>query len=236
MHVALRSTLLQRNETGIAALLLLFAMSAFAVLGVGALSTSLGSAPAGKTFALFKSVSEDTLLKFIAPLVAPNAWKTDNAQGSYQFTLPVIVPETGGEEGGSTASWHAIDEIPGMAVCCESRAGVCNERHVPTGGTRITDWTPGTSDAMWLSFDLASAADAAATDTTKAEVVTATVTSSSSAPAVEGETVACQLEWDDAVIAKGTAVLHAQPRGDTPGSGVSTQSVAGSMRFAVKTQ
>lgn len=234
MKFAPHPSFLCHRQDGIASLLLLFAMSSFAVLGIGALSTSLGSAPAGKTFRLFTSVQEEALLKFIAPVVAPNAWKTENANGSYQFSMPVIVPETGGEEGGSTASWHAIDEIPGMAVCCESRTGVCNQRHVPGGGAPITDWTPGGSDAMWLALDLASRADATA-DANNAEIVTATVTSSTKA-AVEGEAVACQLEWDGAVIAKGTALLRAQPRADGSGSGVSAQTVSGSMRLAVKTQ
>ena len=221
------------DDRGIASLLLLFSMSAFAVLGVGALSTTLGSAPAGKTFTLFRAIPQDALLKFVAPMVVPNDWRTEGAQGSYQFQLPVIVPETGSEESGSTAAWHAMSDVPGMAVCCESRAGVCNARLVPAGGAPISDWTPGADDAMRLSFDLSSTPDAHA-DAPAGDTVTATVTATASAPLAEATALACQLEWDGAVIAKGTAYLRQVPRDG--GSGPASSSVQGTMTLAVKTK
>jgi hypothetical protein len=218
-------------QRGIASILLLFAMSAFAVLSIGALSTNLGSAAAGQTFSLFRSMPEDAMLKFVAPLVVPNDWRTENAHGSYQFTLPVIVPETGSEERGTTSSWHVMNEIPGMALCCESRSGACNERHLALGAPPIADWTPGTDDTLRLAFDLASTPDTAAQES-KGDVVTATVTSGT--PVAEGSAVACQLEWDGAVIAKGTAVLRQIAR---DGADIaSSKAVAGSMAIQVKTK
>jgi hypothetical protein len=219
------------TDRGIASILLLFAMSAFAVLAIGALSTNLGSAAAGKTFSLFRSMPEDAMLKFVAPLVVPNEWRTENAQGSYQFTLPVIVPETGGEERGTTSSWHVMNEIPGMALCCESRSGACNERQLALGGPPIADWTPRADDTLRLAFDLASTPDTA-TQESKGDVVTATVMSG--AAAADGTAVACQLEWDGAVIAKGTAVLRQIAR---DGADVAwSKAVAGSMTIQVKTK
>ena len=224
----------RHRERGVASLVLLFSMSAFAVLGIGALSTSLGSAPAGKTFSLFRAIPQDALLKFVAPMVVPNDWRTEGAQGSYQFQLPVLVPETGSEEAGSTSAWHAMSEVPGMAVCCESRAGICNARLVPAGGAPISDWTPGADDALRLSFDLASQPDANTSDANTGDLVTATVTATPSAPPENATTLACQLEWDGAVIAKGTAHLRQVPRDG--GNSVASSSVEGTMTLAVKTK
>jgi hypothetical protein len=224
----------RRQESGVASLLLLFSMSAFTVLGVGELSTSLGSAPAGKTFSLFRAMPHEALLKFVAPMVVPNDWRTEGAQGSYQFQLPVLVPQTGSEESGSTSAWHTMSEVPGMAVCCESRAGICNARNVPVGGAPISDWTPGTDDAMRLSFDLSSRPDAQVADAPAGDTVTATVTATASAPPTDATALACQLEWDGAVIAKGTAFLRQVPRDG--GNGVTSSSVEGTMTLAVKTK
>jgi hypothetical protein len=219
------------GDAGIATILLLFAISAFAVLTIGALSTSLGSAVAGQTFRVFRSMPREAMLEFVAPLVVPNDWRSENAKGSYRFTLPVIVPETGGEDSGSTAAWHAIEEIPGVAVCCESRGGACSQRLAPSGGAPIADWIPGADDALRLSFDLATTPDAS-TATSDGDVVTATVTSGTAA--AEGTAVACQLEWDGAVIAKGTAVLRQVDRDGADAA--SSKAVAGSMTIQVKTK
>ena len=217
------------RERGVAALLLLSAMSAFAVLGVAALTTGLGGAVEGRAFSIFQTISRDALTHFIAPLVVPNTWRAEGVQGSYQFQLPVVVPETGGDESGATSSWHEITEVPGMAVCCEGRAGACVERYLPTGGARIADWNPGPDDALRLSFDLTSRPDA---DASKGDMVTATVRSAGSA--VEGSSLACQLEFDGAVIAKGTAVLRQEPR--QADSSLTTELVVGTMTLAVRTR
>src|SRR4051794_32132923 len=110
-----------RPEHGIAALLLLFAMSAFSVLGIAALTTGLGTAPPQATFSIFQGVAEGLLTKFMAPLVVPNEWRVQGGNGSYAFQLPVLVPDGGGEPDGSTAAWHVMgeSEVPGLEVCCE---------------------------------------------------------------------------------------------------------------------
>ena len=205
-------------------MLLLFAMSAFSVLAVGALTTALSSAREGQTFSIFRSVAEDVLTKYVAEMVVPNDWRTEGEAGSYQFQLPILVPENGDEDTGAPAAWHPIAEVPTLAVCCETRAGVCSGRGEGSGEPRATDWTPGTDDALWLAFELSSRADPAATD--NASIVTARV---SSATAVDSASVTCQLEFDGAVIAKGSAQLQRQ-------DGSSSPQVGGLMRFAVKTK
>src|SRR5688572_15601639 len=127
----------EHHDRGIAAVILLFAMSAFSVLSIGALTTGLGSAPPGRTFAIFHSIPHEALTKFVTPLVVPNDWRSQGQTGSFQFQLPVLVPETGNKDSGSSAAWHAMDEIPGVAVCCEARAGVCAQRNESSGGARI---------------------------------------------------------------------------------------------------
>jgi hypothetical protein len=209
------------NERGVAALLILFAMSAFSVLAVGALTTALGSASAGQTFSIFRSVSEDVLTKYVADMVVPNDWRIEGESGSYRFQLPVLVPENGEEDMGAPAAWHPIAEVPTLAVCCEARPGVCNERGAATGET-VQDWAPGTDDALWLAFELSSQADPNATD--GGSIVTARV---SPATAVDGASVTCQLEFDGSVIAKGSAQLQRQ---------AGSAQVGGTMRFAVKTR
>ena len=222
-----------RQEAGIAAILLLFAMSSFAVLTIGALSTGLGAAAAGKAFTLFRSMPEDAFLKFVAPLVVPEDWRTENAKGAYAFTLPVIVPETGADENGSTSAWHTMTEVPGMAVCCEARAGACNDRHRAGGGAPVVDWIPGADDALRMSFVLESRPDAAL-DPARGDMVTATVTSAPAGGTTEDAAVACQLEWDGAVIARGTALLRQVARDG--GTSVAGKAVAGSMSIQVKTK
>jgi len=222
------------DDRGMASLFLLFAMSAFSVLSVAALSTTLGSAPDGKTFSIFRSIPQDSLTKFVAPMAVPNGWRTDGASGSFQFQLPVIVPETGTEETGATAAWHAMTEVPGMSVCCEERPGVCSQRTAIGGGAPVEDWTPGADDAQWLSFDLSSQSDTATAgaDAVQGDIVIATVTSP--ARPIDAPTMSCQLEFDGAVIAKGTAALQQAPRQD--GSGLPTPTVSGAMTFAVRTR
>jgi hypothetical protein len=219
------------GERGVASVLLLFAMSAFSVMSVAALTTGLGSAPTGQTFGIFRRIPDEALTKFVADMVVPNDWRAQGTTGSYQFQLPVLVPETAGEENGASAAWHAMTDVPGLEVCCESQAGVCAERKVPSGGAAITDWNPTADDAMWMSFDLASRADASH-DPAKGDLVTATV--STSTDGADGSPMSCQLEFDDIVVAKGTARLRQVPRED--GSGLSAEVVAGSMTLAVRTK
>ena len=222
------------GERGIASVILLFAMSAFSVLSVAALSTGLGSQPAGKTFSIFRSIPQEALTKFVASIVVPNDWKAEGSSGSYQFQLPVVVPEGGGADQGSSAAWHTMAEIPGMAVCCEARAGVCAERNEASGGARIVDWTPGSDDALRLSFDLASRPDPDASAGGRGDLVTATVRSGVSGTPSDAAAVSCQLEFEGAVIAKGTAMLRQAARDDD--STLPTPRVTGSMAFAVKTK
>ena len=214
------------SERGIAALLILFAMSAFSVLAVAALTTALGAAPEGRTFSIFRSLSEDALTKYVSEMVIPNDWRVEGTAGSFQFQLPVLVPENGGEDIGAPAAWHPIAEVPSLAVCCEARPGVCSGRAEASGDRALADWTPGTNDALWMAFELSSRRDPASAD--NGSIVTARVSPSA---AVDEAAVTCQLEFDGAVIAKGSAQLQQQPRADGSGSDVS-----GTLRFAVKTQ
>ncbi len=216
------------DERGIAAVLLLFALSAFSALGVAGLTTALGSAPEGSTFSVFRAIPQDTLTRFAADIAVPNAWRTTGATGSFQFQLPVIVPETAGEESGTSAAWHAMTEVPGLSVCCESQAGVCGQRNAGNGEPAIANWTPGADDALWMSFELASRRDTSATD--NGDTVTATVSQAAASQAPAGSSaVSCQLEFKGMVIAKGAAHLAQVAKAD--GSGVGT---AGTMRLAVR--
>jgi hypothetical protein len=222
------------GERGIAAVLLLFAMSAFSVMSVAALTTGIGSAPAGKTFGIFRTLPHDSLTKYVADMVVPNDWRTQGADGSYQFQLPVLVPETAGEENGASAAWHAMTDVPGLEVCCESKAGVCAERKVISSGVSIADWNPSVDDASWMSFDLTSRPDAPAGEPAIGELVIATVSASSESVPADVVPMSCQLEFDDVVVAKGTAHLRQVPRED--GSGFTAEIVAGSMTLAVRTR
>ena len=218
------------DERGIVAILLLFALSAFSVLGVAGLSTALGSAPEGQTFNIFRSIPQDSLTRFAADMAVPNAWRSAGASGSFQFQLPVLVPEMAGEERGASAAYHAMNEVPGLSICCESQAGVCGQRNAGSGGPAIAGWTPGTDDALWMSFELASRRDTSATD--NGDTVTATVSQAAASQAPAGSSaVACQLEFKGVVIAKGAAQLAQVAKAD--GSGLGT---AGTMRLAVRTK
>ena len=219
----------RRGERGIVAVLLLFAMSAFAVLGIAGLTTGLGAAPSGRTFSILRSVPQGALTQFIAPMVVPNDWRTQGESGSYQFQLPVIVPEMEGDGTGATSAWHALTEVPGMALCCDAGTGVCSRRLVADGGEPIEDWTPGPDDTLRLSFDLTSRPDS---DPEKGDVVTATVTPASTS--VEGSPIACQLEFDGGVIAKGAAVLRLEPRQES--SALATGRVEGTLTLVIRTR
>jgi hypothetical protein len=220
------------NDRGLASLLLLFAMSAFSVLSVAALSTTLSSAPDGKTFSIFRSIPQDSLTKFVAPMAVPNDWRNQGTTGSFQFQLPVIVPETGAEEQGASAAWHPMNEVPGMSVCCEERPGVCSQRTAIDGGVPIEGWTPGTDDALWLSFDLSSEPDPDLSDAGQGDIVIATVTAP--ARSIDAPTMSCQLEFNGAVVAAGTAALEQVSRESA--SGLATPKVIGAMTLAVRTR
>jgi hypothetical protein len=227
MHdTALRNT---SSERGVAPVLLLFAMSAFSVLSVASLTTPLGSAPAGQTFGILKAMPEEALTKYVAQLVVPRDWREAGQSGTLRFQLPVLVPDNGGTDIGSSAAWHTMTEVPGLAVCCEARPGVCARRTEGTSAPAIIDWTPRTDDTLAMSFDLASRPD----DSTPAaaDLVTATKRTAEAAAIADGTTVACQLEFDGQVIAKGIAHLQQTSR-----SGTTTQSVAGTLHLQVKTK
>ena len=218
----------RNDERGIVAVLLLFALSAFSVLGVAGLTTALGTAPEGQTFNIFRSIPQDALTRFAADMEVPNAWRAEGAGGSFQFQLPVLVPEMAGEERGASSAWHAMTEVPGLSVCCESQAGVCGQRNAGNGEPAIANWTPGADDALWMSFELASRRDTSATD--NGDTVTATVSQAAASQAPAGSSaVSCQLEFKGMVIAKGAAHLAQVAKAD--GSGVGT---AGTMRLAVR--
>ena len=77
---------------------------------------------------------------------------------------------------------------------------------------------------MWMAFELSSHPDPASSD--NGTLVTARV---SPAADVDGATVTCQLEFDGAIIAKGSAALQQSARDGSTGTRVN-----GTMRFAVK--
>ena len=114
-----------------------------------------------------------------------------------------------------------------LAGVCEARPGACGGRAEANGDNAIVDWTPEAADAMWMAFELSSRPNPAAAD--GGSIVTARV---APAATVEGSAITCQLEFDGAVIAKGSAQLQQLPRAD----GASGTQVGGTMRFAVKTQ
>jgi hypothetical protein len=218
-----------RDDRGIAVLLLLFAMSAFSVLGVAALTTDLGAAPPGQSFSIFRGVADGSLTKFVAPMVVPNAWRVQGGNGSYAFQLPVFVPETSGDPSQSTAAWHVMSEseVPGLEVCCESRAGACAQRRMGEQTAHIEDWSPGADDALRLSLNVTTRPDATAQN----DSVLATVMSGA-AVAADGAPIACQLELHRAVIGKGTAYLRQTPRQD--GSALGTDLIEGRFDIAVR--
>jgi hypothetical protein len=212
--------------------LLLFAMSAFSVLGIAAVTNRVGDAPAGTSYDILSGVREGDLTKFVAPLVVPNTWRSEGGKGSYAFKLPVLVPDNASESSGSTASWHAMSdsEVPGMSVCCEAQPGVCSGRGAANGEATVTDWNPGADDARWVSVDLANQPDSSG----KTDLVTATLLAASREAASDTTAVSCQLEFRGAIIAKGFAHLRNFARQD--GSELPTDVVQGTMDIAVRTK
>jgi hypothetical protein len=216
-----------RNDRGIASVLLLFAMSAFSVLGVAALTTNLADAPSGKTFRVLTGMEQDNQTKFVAPITVPDSWRLKAGDGVYAFQLPVIVPETGNEESGATAAWHTMteSEVPGLTVCCATRGDACRQRKA---GSEIADWTPSANDTRWLSLRLATRPDSAG----KTDLITATILSAASNAEADTSTISCQLEFQDAIVAKGTAYLRQVPRQQV--SAVPTDLVEGTLNLAVR--
>ena len=220
------------HQRGVASVLLLFAMSAFSVIGIATLAKYVGVQQSGSIFTLFRGVEDRSTTRFVAPIVVPNSWRVQESGGTYAFQLPVLVPENGNEDTGSTAVWHSMSdsEVPGMAVCCESRAGICSNRNRANGVAEIVDWTPGSDDAQWLSLKLGSQPDADA----KSDLITATVLAAAATANPDGTPIACQLEFKGTVIAKGMAHLRQVPRQD--GLNLPTDTVEGSFDIAVRTK
>jgi hypothetical protein len=121
-------------------------------------------------------------------------------------------------------------DVPGLSVCCESRSGACSQRTGENGAMKIVDWTPATDDARWLSFDLDSQPDLNA----KADVITATVVAAAAEMSGDATPIACQLEYQGNVIAKGLAHLRQQPR--TDGLTLRSDKVEGTLHIAVRTK
>ena len=228
------SLLLHRQDRGVASLLLLFAMSAFSVLGITAMTTTLMDAPAGTSLPVMRGVhDQSSLTRFVgSPVTVPEAWRADGGSGSHTFELGVLVPQDANEDGGASAAQHSMNasEVPGLSVCCESRSGACSQRRSENGAAQIVDWTPGTDNARWMSFGLDSGADANA----KADVITATVLAAVAGTKGDATPIACQLEHQGNVIAKGIVHLRQQPRAD--GLTLRTDKVEGTLDLAVRTK
>jgi hypothetical protein len=217
------------GERGAAALLLLFAMSAFSVLGLAAFTSGVGGAQPGQVFNIFTGQREGMTTKFVAPFVVPNAWRVEGANGSYSFDLPVMVPENGNEETAATSAWHPMteSEVPGVEVCCETTPGVCAQRK---RSEPVEDWTPTADNALQLSLRIASHADSKSNK----DQVLATVIGAAEQPAPDASAVSCQLEFHGKVIAKGMAHLRQTPRQD--GSDLLTDVVEGTFDIAARAQ
>jgi len=217
------------DERGAAALLLLFAMSAFSVLGLAAFTSGVGAAHSGDVFNIFTGQRDGTTTKFVAPFVVPNAWRVEGANGSYSFDLPVMVPENGNEQSAATSAWHPMtdSEVPGVEVCCETTPGVCAQRKRTEP---VEDWTPDASNARQLSLKIASHADAKS----NTDQVSATVLSAAEQPEPDATAVSCQLEFKGKVIAKGVAHLRQTPRQD--GVDLPTDVVEGTFDIAARAQ
>ena len=218
-----------RSQRGVASVLLLFAMSAFSVLGVAALTTNVADSPSGETFRVLSGVPQDNQTKFVAPITVPESWRLNARAGNYAFQLPVIVPENGNDETGASAAWHTMteSEVPGMTVCCATEeSGGCKHRSA-ADGSQISDWTPSPNDARWLSLGLATEPEA----TGKSDLVTATILSAATAD--PGSTrIVCQLEFQGSIVAKGTAFLRQVSR--TQPSELRTDLIEGTLSLAVR--
>ena len=216
------------SQRGVASVLLLFAMSAFSVLGVAALTTDVADSPSGKTFRVLSGVPQDNQTKFVAPITIPESWRLSAREGNYAFQLPVIVPENGNDETGASAAWHTMteSEVPGMTVCCATEGGGCQHRPA-ADGSEIPEWTPGSNDARWLSLRLATEPE----PTGKSDLVTATILPTLTAdPGSTG--IICQLEFQGSIVAKGTAFLRQLPR--TQASDLRTDLIEGTLDLAVR--
>ena len=221
----------RRGERGAAIVLLLFAMSAFSVLATAALTTKMREAPSGSVYGILSGVRDGDTTKFVAPLVVPNDWRVEGSNGSYVFELPVLVPEASSENSGASAAWHTMgeSEVPGMTVCCESTAGVCQTRKRQEGEPAIADWTPGADDAEWLSFDLGHQSESSG----KTDLVTATLLQAARQSAA-GTPLVCQMEFKGAIVAKAVthvAQVHRQEASELP-----TDPVEGTMDIAIRTR
>ena len=146
-----------RSQRGVASVLLLFALSAFSVLGVATLTTNVADSPSGETFHVLMSGDlQDNQTRLVTPITVPESWRLNAREGNYTFQLPVIVPENGNDETGATAAWHTMteSEVPGMTVCCATRG-----RRLPAAfGRRERDCrldTRSANESRWLSLRLA---------------------------------------------------------------------------------
>ena len=221
-----------RGDQGAAVVLLLFAISAFSVLATAALTTKMSEAPSGSVYGILSGARDGDHTKFVAPLVVPNSWRLEGQSGSYKFELPVLVPEAGSENSGATAAWHTMSdlEVPGMTVCCESRAGVCQARKRQDGEPAVQDWTPTADDAAWLSFDLGHQTEASG----KSDLVTATLLSAAREAVAGGTPLACQMEFKGTIVAKAFARIgqvHRQEASELP-----TDPVEGTMDLVIRTR
>jgi hypothetical protein len=174
-------------------------------------------------------VPVDRQTKFVAPIVVPDSWRAKRDNGVHAFQLPVILPESGNDESRATAAWHAMtdSEVPGLTVCCATDPGACRHRTTADGSTAVSDWTLG-ADARWLSLRLATRPD---TDG-KSDLITATVLSATGTADATATAIACQLEFQGAVVAKGTAFLHQTPRQRL--SDVPSDLIEGTLNLAVR--
>jgi len=217
------------SARGAAALLLLFAMSAFSSMALTAFTSDLLDAQPGHTFRLLNAIADRSFTKFVAPLAVPKAWRPEGGDGSYAFELSVLVPEQGNDATSSSSAWHEMREagVPGMTVCCEASPGVCAQRN----GADIApndDWQPSAGDARFLTMRLGSQSR----ENGEGDLVTATVLSSDERPALGATAIACRLEYHGEVVARGMADLHQVAREGR--SSLPTDKVEGSFVIAIK--
>src|SRR5688572_23411271 len=108
------------SERGIASVLILFALCAFSVLGVSAVTTSLADVPPGTTYDIFRHVVRAAETEYFARMWLPTAWRSPGSSGSTEFQFHVPVPDDASvDKGSAPAAWTASTEFAsGMAVCC----------------------------------------------------------------------------------------------------------------------
>jgi hypothetical protein len=208
-------------------------MSVFSVLGVAALTTRFGEQPAGSSFIVMHGFQgRSAMTEFVGlPVIVPESWRVPGANGPHAFQLGVLVPDNGNDETGASGALHSMseNEVPGMAVCCESLVGACSHRKAADGVSEIAEWTPGSDDAQWLSLRLGSQPDSDG----KTDLITATVLAAAEA-SPSATPIVCQLEREGAIIAKGIAHLRQLPRQD--GLNLLTDTVDGTFDIAVRTK